>query len=123
MNLPFCEDFIFAKFRENKTLAKNFEFTVFLVALWSPAGKGLASYLSCILYVMFSCDLVTFLYGVLGQVWYLVVSISDPCRLPFFDLKKAPKLSQQFVSVLDIVMLQTDELRMFPRAELWPWLD
>ena len=72
---------------------------------------------------MFSCDLVTLPYGVPSQVWCLVVSISDPYRLPFFDLKKAPKLSQQFVSVLSIVMLQTDELRMFLRAELWPWHD
>ena len=28
-----------------------------------------------LLYVMFSCVFVTFPYGVLGQVWYLIVSI------------------------------------------------
>ena len=27
------------------------------------------------------CDFVTFPFGILGQVWYLVVSIPDPCCL------------------------------------------
>ena len=43
-------------------------------ALWTPAGKGLTSLL---LFVMFICVLVTFLCGILGQVWYLIVSISN----------------------------------------------
>ena len=30
-----------------------------------------------LLYVMCSCVFVTFPYGVLGQVWYLIVSIPD----------------------------------------------
>ena len=30
--------------------------------------------LLALLYVMFSCAFVTFAYGVLGQVWYLIVS-------------------------------------------------
>ena len=30
-----------------------------------------------LLYVMFSCVFVTSLYGVVGQVWYLIVSIPD----------------------------------------------
>ena len=42
--------------------------------------------LLALLYVMFSC--VTFPYGVLGQVWYLIVSISDHCLLPYFYLGK-----------------------------------
>ena len=46
---------------------------LFLAALWS--GKGLSSWLSCIL--CFSCVFVTFPYDVLGQVWYLVVSITE----------------------------------------------
>ena len=39
--------------------------------------------LSC---VMFSCVIVTFpiSYGVLGQVWYLIVSIPSHCLLPYF---------------------------------------
>ena len=35
--------------------------------------------------VMFSCVCVTFPYGVLGQVWYLIVSIPDLYLLPYFD--------------------------------------
>ena len=34
-----------------------------------------------ILYVMFSSVIVTFQCGVLGQVWYLIVSIPDFCFL------------------------------------------
>ena len=36
-------------------------------ALWSPAGKGLTSLIVCVR--CFSCVIVTFPYGVLGQVW------------------------------------------------------
>ena len=36
------------------------------------------------LYVIFSCVFVTFPYGVLGQVWYLIVLIPDLCSLPYF---------------------------------------
>ena len=39
-----------------------------------------------LLYVMFSCVFVTFPCGVLGQVWYLIVSIPDICLLPYFDM-------------------------------------
>ena len=48
--------------------------------MWSPAGKGLTSWL---LYVMFNCVFVSFPCGILGQVWYLhvIVSILDLCRL------------------------------------------
>ena len=50
----------------------------FIAALWSPTWKGqnlLA--LVCDVY----CDFVTFPCGILGQVWYLIVSIPDLCRL------------------------------------------
>ena len=40
---------------------------LFIAALWSPAGKGLTSWLS---FVMFSCVFVTFPYGILGQEWF-----------------------------------------------------
>ena len=39
-----------------------------------PAGKGLTSWLS---FAMFNCDFDTFPCGILGQVWYLIVSITD----------------------------------------------
>ena len=45
---------------------------LFIAALWSPAGKGLTSWL---LFVMSNCDFVTFPCGILGQVWFLIVLI------------------------------------------------
>ena len=54
---------------------------LFIAALWSPAGKGLTSWLS---FVMFNCVSVTFPCGIHGQVWYLIVSIPDPCQLSYF---------------------------------------
>ena len=29
------------------------------------------------------CEFVTFSFGILGQLWYLVVSIPDPCCLSY----------------------------------------
>ena len=43
-------------------------------------GKG------SLVYYVFVCAFVTFTYGVLGQVWYLIVSISDLYFLPYFRL-------------------------------------
>ena len=54
---------------------------LFIAALWSPAGKGLISWL---LFVMLNCDFVTFPHFILGQVWYLIVSIPDLCHLSYF---------------------------------------
>ena len=54
---------------------------LFIAALWSPAGKGLTSWH---LFVMPNCDFVTFPCGILGQVWYLIVMISDLCRHSYF---------------------------------------
>ena len=39
-----------------------------------------------ILFVMSSCDFVTFPCGVLGQVWYLIVLIPDLCCLPYLEI-------------------------------------
>ena len=55
---------------------------LFIAALWTPAGKGLTSWL---LSVMSNCDFVTLPCGILGQVWYLVVLIPDLCRLFYFE--------------------------------------
>ena len=54
---------------------------LFIAALWSPAGKGLTSWL---LFVMFICTFVTFPCVILGQVWYLTVLIPDLCPLSYF---------------------------------------
>ena len=43
---------------------------------------GRANHLA-LLRVMFSCVFVTFQYGVLGQVRYLIVSIPYICLLPY----------------------------------------
>ena len=40
--------------------------------------------LMALLYVMFSCVFVTFPCGVLGKVWFLIVSIPDLCLLTYF---------------------------------------
>ena len=55
---------------------------LFITALSSPAGKGLTSLLS---FVMFNCVFVTFSRGILSQVRYLIVSIPGLCRLSYFD--------------------------------------
>ena len=31
------------------------------------------------------CDFVTFPFGIRGEVWYLIVSIPDPCCLSYFN--------------------------------------
>ena len=56
---------------------------LFIAAVWSPAGKGLTSWL---LFVMFNCVFITFPCGILGQVWHLLVSFSDLCRHSYLDL-------------------------------------
>ena len=40
-----------------------------------------------LLCTMFSCVVVTFPCGVLGQVWYLILSIPDIYLLPYFHVK------------------------------------
>ena len=52
-----------------------------IAALWSTAGKGLTSWLS---FMVLNCVVVTFPSGILGQVWYLIVSIPDLCPLSYF---------------------------------------
>ena len=50
-----------------------------------------------LLYVMFSCVFVTFPCGVLGQVWYLIVTIPDLCLLTYFDCIVPIDISQRYV--------------------------
>ena len=54
---------------------------LFIAALWSPARKGLTSW---VLLVMFNCVYVTLPCGILGQMWYLNVSIPDLCHPSYF---------------------------------------
>ena len=53
---------------------------LFLCALWSPAGKGLTSWLSFVV----STVSLSLSHWILGQVWYLIVSILDLCPLTYF---------------------------------------
>ena len=59
---------------------------LFTAALWSPAGKGLTSWL---LFVIINCVFVTFLCSFLGLMCYLIVSIPDLCRLSYFKSKSS----------------------------------
>ena len=54
---------------------------LFIAALRSSAGKRLTYWLS---FVMFNCVFLTFPCGIFVQVWYLIVSIPDLCRLYYF---------------------------------------
>ena len=54
---------------------------LFIAALWSPAGKRLTFWLS---FVVLNCVVVTFPFGILGKVMYLIVSIPDLCPLSYF---------------------------------------
>ena len=49
---------------------------LFIDALWSPAGKGLTSWLSL---VVSNCDVVIF--PLVSCVWCLIVSIPNLCTL------------------------------------------
>ena len=53
--------------------------SLFIAALWSPAVKGLRSWLLLEVFIVF------LLLGILGQVWYLIVSFFDLCRLSYLD--------------------------------------
>ena len=50
-----------------------------VVTCWERAD------LLALLCVMFSCVLFFIFPGVLGQVWYLIVSVPDRCLLPYFQ--------------------------------------
>ena len=54
---------------------------LFVDALWSPAWKGLTSWLS---FVMSNCERCHFPIGILGQVSCLIVSIPDLFPLSYF---------------------------------------
>ena len=53
---------------------------LFIAAFWSPAWKGLTSSLLLVMFIVF----LFFPCGILGQVWYLIVSFPDLCHLSYF---------------------------------------
>ena len=38
---------------------------------------------------IFGNDFVTFPFGILGQVWYLILSIPDPCCISYFSITES----------------------------------
>ena len=56
---------------------------LFMCALWSPAGKGLTSWLT---FVVSNCAFCHFPIGILGQMWDLIESIPDLCTLTYFRM-------------------------------------
>ena len=61
---------------------------LFIAALWSPAEKGLIYWVS---FVMLNCVFVTFPCGILGQVWFLIVSIHGRCHLSYLYIMPMEK--------------------------------
>ena len=55
---------------------------LFITALWSPTGKR--SDLLALVGDIY-CIIVTLPCGILGQVWYLIVSIPDLYFLSYFE--------------------------------------
>ena len=53
----------------------------FIAAMWSPAGKGLTSWLFLVMFILF---FVSYPFGIMGQVWYLIVSFPDLCHFSYF---------------------------------------
>ena len=77
---------------------------LFICALWSPAGKGLTSWLS---FVVSNCE-CNFPIDILGQVWYLIVSIPNLCTLTYFvkvDRYKAVFLFGSFMLFLSCFVM------------------
>ena len=68
---------------------------LFIAVLWSPAGKGLTSRR---LFVKYNCIFVTFPCGILGQMWYFIVSIPDLCRLPYFNVRPNMCVNSSMIS-------------------------
>ena len=56
-----------------------------ICAVWSPASKWLTSWFS---FVVSNCELSLSHWYILGQVWYLIVSIPDLCTLTYFKEKE-----------------------------------
>ena len=74
---------------------------MFICALWSPAGKGLTSWLS---FAVSTCEFVTFpLVSCVRCGIYLIVSIPDLCTLTYFvgDLS-CSRLVGELSSILSV---------------------
>ena len=77
-----------------------FVYCSLVVTCWERAD------LLALLCVTFFGDFNTFLYGVLGQVWYLIVSIYDLCLLSYFKYEILP-LNMEFTLKYGILTLRS----------------
>ena len=66
---------------------------LFICALWSPAGKGLTSWLSFVV----SAVSLSLSICILGQVWYLIASIPALCTLTYFHYNTYLDISRSHV--------------------------
>ena len=82
-----------------------------MVTCWERADL-----LAAFVCVAFSCAFVTFPYGVLGQVRYLIVSISDLRLLPYLNLlyscKQVYTCIVQKISSCLYVLVRTPQTRL-----------
>ena len=79
---------------------------LFICALWSPAGRGLTSWLSFVV-LLWVCR---FPIGILGQVWCLIVSIPDLCTITYichFPIGIQGQVWYLIVSIPDLCNLIT----------------
>ena len=101
---------------------------LFIAALWSPAGER--ANLLVLLYVMVSCVFVTFPCGVLGQVWYLIISIPDLCLLTYFDCIVPIDISQRYIVskhcvfktlklIISLIPFIIEDMNLGIRLRLW----
>ena len=78
-----------------------------VVICWERAS------LLALLNVMFSCELFfTFPFGVLGQVWYLIVLIPDICLLAYFSSKMAVSYNDNTAHTRSLIRAFTSRLNM-----------
>ena len=54
---------------------------LFIAALWSPAGIRATSWLLLVMFIVIL--LLSHVVPHLGQVWYLIISFPDLCRLSY----------------------------------------
>ena len=91
---------------------------IFYIGMWSPAGKELISWLFCMWCFLY---FVTFPYGVSGQLWYLIVSISGFCPLLYFYIGKTNQifLSGTTMPSTLIFGMQHHLVRLYPFNSIW----
>ena len=65
--------------------------------------------MSCVCHSFASIHCCTVVFGILGQVWYLVVSMTDSCCLSYFDWMAAIQILKAYT----IKKLQRDLANMF----------